>query len=175
MQWSHEMNKQELDFVLQKHRLWLEGKEGGKRADLRYADLTGADLTGADLRDAVLAGADLTGAVLRDAVLARADLTGADLTDAVLARADLTGAVLRGSAGNMRELKSIFIDTWPITYTSDVLQIGCHRHAIEQWWQFTDEEISKMDSEALGWWNKYSPIIKQIIELSPAVPTGEKQ
>ena len=57
--------------ILEKHLVWLQNEENGKRANLTDADLTDADLTGANLT-----GADLTRADLRDA-----DLTGADLSD----------------------------------------------------------------------------------------------
>ena len=50
--------------ILNKHKKWLFGEVGGKRADLRGADLRGADLRGADLRGANLRGADLRGADL---------------------------------------------------------------------------------------------------------------
>ena len=48
------MNQDELNVILQKHKDWLDGSEGGKRADLqradmRRADMTGANLTGADM------------------------------------------------------------------------------------------------------------------------------
>jgi hypothetical protein len=82
----------ELREVILAHARWLTGEDGGKRADLTRADLTGADLTDADLTGADLTDADLTRADLTDA-----DLTGADLTDAVLTRADLTDAVLTGA------------------------------------------------------------------------------
>jgi uncharacterized protein YjbI with pentapeptide repeats len=50
--------------VLAKHKLWLEGDEKGERADLRgadlrYADLSRADLSGANLHRADLSRADL--------------------------------------------------------------------------------------------------------------------
>ena len=48
--------------VLEKHKKWLNGEEGGQRADLRGAYLRGANLRGADLRSADLHGADLRGA-----------------------------------------------------------------------------------------------------------------
>lgn len=44
------MTQSELNEVLKLHKMWLDGKEGGKRADLRYADLHGANLSSADLR-----------------------------------------------------------------------------------------------------------------------------
>ena len=72
------MEASKLKEILEQHRLWLNGK-GGKRANLRganleYADLRGANLEYADLRGANLARANLTGAYLY----------GANLTDAIL-------------------------------------------------------------------------------------------
>jgi uncharacterized protein YjbI with pentapeptide repeats len=61
------MTKDEIEAVLQKHRLWLSGDAGGECANLTKADLRGADLRGADLRGAYLRGADLTKADLRGA------------------------------------------------------------------------------------------------------------
>jgi hypothetical protein len=78
------MAKEELNDVIEKHRIWLSGGPEGKRADLRSADLSMADLSWADLRSADLRGADLR----------RADLRGAELRGADLFRADLRGADL---------------------------------------------------------------------------------
>ena len=71
------MTKDELQSILDLHRKWLYGKEGGKRADLSGAYLSGADLRRADLRRAYLSGA----------YLRRADLSGADLSGAYLSGA----------------------------------------------------------------------------------------
>src|SRR5574343_409515 len=53
------MNSNELKEVLDKHTLFLEGKDGGDRADLRSANLRCADLRGADLSGANLFGSNL--------------------------------------------------------------------------------------------------------------------
>ena len=78
------MNQDELDAILQKHKLWLDDADGGIRADLKGANLRGAGLWGAVLRGADLRGADLRGAELRYANLSDADLRGADLRGADL-------------------------------------------------------------------------------------------
>lgn len=36
------MTQEELDKILADHKNWLEGVEGGAKADLRYADLSEA-------------------------------------------------------------------------------------------------------------------------------------
>ena len=96
------MTKAELKKVLDLHIKWLNEKEGGERADLRRANLSGAALSmeklrWADLRSANLSGADLSGADLRNANLSCAVLSGADLSCAVLSGADLSGADLSGA------------------------------------------------------------------------------
>ena len=86
------MKADELKEVLEKHKKWLNGEDGGERANL-----SGANLFGADLRVANLSGANLFGADLHGADLFRADLSGADLSGANLHGADLSGANLSGA------------------------------------------------------------------------------
>ena len=43
------ITKEELESFLRKHKLWLENKEGGERADLKWANLERADLKWANL------------------------------------------------------------------------------------------------------------------------------
>ena len=88
--------KEELNRILEDHKLWLKD-EGGKRADLSYANLRGAYLRGADLRGANLIGAYLMGANLSYADLRGADLRDADLRGANLSNANLSNADLRGA------------------------------------------------------------------------------
>ena len=90
------MNKTDLEKILTEHTLWLHN-EGGKRADLRGADLGEADLKGANLREADFRGANLGEADLRGANLREADLRGADLRGANLGWANLRGTNLGGA------------------------------------------------------------------------------
>lgn len=48
------MDKKELDFILEKHKKWLNDENDGERANLRGADLRYAGLQDADLQDADL-------------------------------------------------------------------------------------------------------------------------
>lgn len=66
------ISQKELKKILEKHKKWLNGEEGGERADLVWFDLQCADLRGAYLQCA-----DLRGADLRDANVYSADLKGA--------------------------------------------------------------------------------------------------
>ena len=91
------MTQTELNKVLELHKMWMNGKEGGVRADLSDADLSYAHLRNANLRDANLSCADLSCADLRDANLRGANLRGVNLKYANLRYADLSGANLRSA------------------------------------------------------------------------------
>ena len=164
-----EMNKLELDKILENHNLWtFNGK--GERANLTGAYLVGVDFADANLMRAYLADANLADANLAGVNLTEAYLAGANLAGAKLADADLTGV-----AGNMRQIKSLFLEAYPVAYTSEYLQIGCERHTIMEWWEFDDNRIEEMDGEkALIFWAKYRDFIRQAIELSPATPVKRK-
>jgi uncharacterized protein YjbI with pentapeptide repeats len=146
-------NGKTLADILDGHGIWAKGDAGGERADL-----VGANLERANLRDADLQGADLRGA----------NLQGAYLRDANLQDAYLQGANLEGASGNMREIKSLQIDNWAVTYTAEILQIGCQKHPIADWRNASPEWIAGMDDKATDWWAKFGPIILQIIDVSPA-------
>jgi len=143
-------------------------------ADLSGANLRGANLRYANLSGANLFGADLIGADLRNANLIDADLRGADLRDADLSGANLRGANLRGVVGNMREIRSLQCEKWPVAYTSTHMQIGCQRHSIAEWSSFDDDVISAMDADALEWWRAWKPILQAIIATAPATQTGRE-
>ena len=99
----------------------------------------------------------------------RANLMGANLRGA-----NLIDANLMGCNGNLKHMKSVFCEQYPVTYTVDVMQIGCQRHSIAEWWEFDDKRILEMDGKtALKWWRIWKPILKQIIETAPAEATGD--
>ena len=142
------------------------------RANLYRANLYGANLEGANLYDA-----NLDRANLDRANLFRANLDGASLQGANLSRANLVGASLDGaSSGINKHIKSIQLQTYPICYTSKVMQIGCECHAIEDWRNFSDKRIREMDGDsASNFWSKYKDFIFKAIELAPAEPTNYKK
>ena len=143
-------------------------------ANLRHADLSHANLGYSNLRYSNLRYANLEGANLRGVDLGGVDLRGAHLEGARLRCANLRYANLWGCAGNRREVRSMFIsEIYPITYTSEYLQIGCELHKISEWWSFDNVRIKEMDGkEALDFWAENKELIKMAIEKYPATPTN---
>ena len=117
--------KEEIQEILRKHQLWLDGEEGGERADFSGADLSYAYLTGADLSYAYLTGAYLTGADLSGADLSYAYLTGADLSYAYLTGAYLTGADLSYAYLSRAYLSRAYLHNANLSNTKGIPGIVC--------------------------------------------------
>ena len=107
---ERKMDADELKFILMDHEQWLADNNTGKRADLRYADLTRADLKHANLAGADLRCANLNSADLRCANLNSANLADADLRCANLNRADLTDADLKRVSLDSADLTDADLD-----------------------------------------------------------------
>ena len=118
---------------------------------------------GLAVKTAVKAGANLRGA----------NLSGANLRGADLSEAYLSGASLNGVSGLNDWIKCIQVEDWPISYTSEVMQIGCQRHTFDAWKNFSDAQIRAMDGRrALTFWAKWKETIFKIIEMAPASSTA---
>ena len=99
----------DLKEILEKHKKWLRGDDGGERANLSGANLYGANLSWADL-----SGANLSGANLSWANLYGANLSGANLYGANLSWADLYGANLSGAKNVNDVIWSLYTAFYPL-------------------------------------------------------------
>ena len=131
-----------------------ESEENSLKITLQAAVKNGANLYGANLR-----GADLRGANLRGA-----NLDGANLYGANLYGANLDGEKLTKTPLQLNNLK------WFVLISDKYLRIGCQRFTIEEWKNFDDETIVKMDFAALKFWRKWKA---SIIALCDAHTTAE--
>ncbi len=189
-----------LNEVIRLHGLWRKGASGGVRADLSDCDVSRLNMSRANLSDANLAYANLSRANmtcvnLEGANLSRANMTDVNLSDANmtgvnLSRANMTGVNLEGAnltgvnlsdanlwdcVGNSKEIKTMQTDGYTVTYTHDRIQIGWRNHSTEEWRNFSDEEITRLDgARALTFRKKWKSAIFQIIEMSPATATGHE-
>lgn len=101
----------------------------------------------------------------------RADLREANLREANLYEANLREANLRSVRGNGVEVRSLQIGRYDVVYTFEMLQIGCQRKPIAEWFGLDSVPgYSEYDAE----WALFKPLIKQIIEQYPATATGKE-
>ena len=78
------LTQAELDLVITAHERFVAGKPGGKRASLRFANLSGLDLSNRNLTEIDLSASILDGTRLIRARLERANLFGCDMRKADL-------------------------------------------------------------------------------------------
>lgn len=105
-------------------------------------------------------------ALMSGANLIGANLSGANLRYANLRYANLSGATKNWCIGNMREIHSMQLEKYMIAFGEDFLSIGCQQHTVEEWNEFTDDQISKMDYGAFEWWIKWKDFIFKAIEMT---------
>ena len=117
-----------------------------------------------------LAGKDLRRADLTNVNLTNVNLSGANLSWARLSGANLTGVNLHNCLGNGKEIVTLMLNPYIVTFTREVLQVGCRRYSHREWLEFDDKIISKMGDHAYSFLRKYKDHIIDSIELQK----GEK-
>ena len=129
------MKQDELDKILDAHKLWLSDDPKGEKANLHWANLRRADLRGTDLRRA-----DLSEANLR-----RADLSGANLSEANLRWANLRWADLRGADLHSTNVLRFQFNQHEAICTGHRITIGCEDHDLK-WWLENYETCGKKNN-----------------------------
>lgn len=161
------MTRKELRTILDAHIKWLAGN-GGERADLNEAYLSGADLSDANLRGADLSGADLRCADLRDADLRGADLRYTYLRGANLSGADLSGADLLGASIACIKIRCAALFNGIYKYPAmpiiaedgtQWIKLGCFTRSVGDWeadfWNNPEEFPNDGDSASKDRWSAY--------------------
>ena len=108
----------------------------------------------------------------------KADLRGADLRGAYLDGANLDGANLRGANLDGEKLtKSPLVVTglryWCLI-SDGYMRLGCKRFTHEEWAEFSDDEIEKMDCCALEFWKQWKESLLAMCKAHAVKPGEEK-
>ena len=98
-------------------------------------------------------------AVAEKANLYGANLYGANLYGANLRGADLHDANLDGEKISKTPLSVVGLRYWCLI-SDGYMRLGCKRFTHQEWADFDDEQISKMDDGALKFWQQWkSPLL----------------
>ncbi len=182
------LTRAEVERVMQKHELWKYGSTTpGQRAHFAYADLSGLDLTGinfnmASFEYANLSNVDFTGCDLSKNSFRHSDCSGANFSEVNInysnfIHADLTNSIFTPTVelhctGNGKELKTISVCKFLVTYSSHYMTIGCMHHPLS-WWQscsLADIEAVYSDSDAAYLYGLIS-IVLDFVTQSPCIDT----
>ena len=95
----------------------------------------------------------------------------ANLSSANLRYASLSSANLRFiSSADGSVLACINTGKYQVVAASDRIAIGCQMHSVEDWFNFDDDKISRMDDGALEWWNQWKELVFAFHRTSPWKP-----
>lgn len=105
------LGQAELDDIILKHNMFIRGKPGGSRANLKFKDMRGldfraSDLSGADFTASVMVNSNLSGGNFTNAVFYGCDMRQANLENAIFRRADFRGAYIAGANLARADLES---------------------------------------------------------------------
>jgi uncharacterized protein YjbI with pentapeptide repeats len=105
------LSQDDLDEIVHLHGLYLIGKNGGARAQIKFKNLTGLNMAGvemphADFTGSCFIGANLSNGDFTSSTFFAADLRRANLESAKFVRADFRGAFVAGANLNNADLRS---------------------------------------------------------------------
>ncbi|MQZ79273.1 pentapeptide repeat-containing protein [Acinetobacter baumannii] len=90
---------------------------------------------------------------MESGMIARHAVEAAIAADADLRGADLYGADLRGAKAAPLFVYGL---CWDVIISGlGKMRIGCQEHSVADWKSFDDARITRMDSEALEFWNQH--------------------
>ena len=176
------MDAEKLKEICLKHVKWLNGEEGGERANLRGSNLSGSNLLRSNLSGSNLLGSDLSGSDLSGSNLSGSNLSGSDLSDSDLSGSNLSGSDLRGSNLSGSDLRGSnlsgsnlphkYISIGPIgsrnditiySYEYDVIRCGCFKGSIKEF----AERVKSTYQEGHKYRIEYDAAIEMIEKLRP--------
>jgi hypothetical protein len=89
-----------------------------------------------------------------------ANLRNANLSYADLSYADLSHANLRFlHSANGKELACMNAGKYQVVLSKEKIAIGCKFFTVEEWKEFDDDKISKMDDGSLEWWKQWKELV----------------
>ena len=137
-----------------------DGKVIKEVESLSHSNLSYSNLSNSNLSNSNLSYSDLSYSNLSNSNLSYSNLSNSNLRGS-----DLSNSDLRGVIGNGREIKSLQIGTYLVSYHKDILNIGCQSHTLDKWINFTDEEIDAMNKgTSLDWWKLNKDILVTLVK-----------
>ena len=140
----------------------------------RYTDTTLCEFDVETVKQAAERGkANLDGANLYCANLDGANLYGANLRGANLRGANLDDANLDGEKLTKSPLVVTGLRYWCLI-SDGYMRLGCKRFTHEEWAEFSDDVIEKMNSCALEFWKQWKESLLAMCKAHAVKPGEEK-
>jgi uncharacterized protein YjbI with pentapeptide repeats len=148
-------------------------------SNLSFLNLTQCNFTNCNFTNSICIGTNFT-----NCNLSQCNFTNANLSDSNFHNSDLSGAYLTESnlencKGNMKEIKTASFEKWALVWIKtfegeDILQVGCQKNTGAKWKKSNIRLLQKIHPDAAEWFEKYSGIMSTLLDISPAMPHGQK-
>lgn len=136
-------------------------------ANLDNLNLSGLNFNDAFIKDASFKNADLSGISSKNATFIHCDFSGANFNFCNFLNTEFENCILdnislRDCIGDMKHIFTIAIDTYVMTFTKTMMNLGCNAKSIEEWRKLNFKDLE--DEEQSWLFECYKDIIFQIID-----------
>lgn len=146
------------------------------QSNLNKCNMEGCNLSYTNLSYANLSYANMTEAKLTKTLLVSTRMDGLKLDST-----DLNTIAFSGSDGNLKEIKSIRVSTFKVSYTHDRMTIAGVTLPIKEWKQMDYNKIEKMkkmgkvEADFALFWSKTQDYILSSVKSFPATKPADDQ
>lgn len=139
---------------------------------LNEANLEDLNLRALNFNNAFIINANFKNAYLseissKNATFIDCDFSGADLSFCNFLRTEFENCIfdgvnIRNCIGDMKNIFSIAIDTYVMSFTKTMMNLGCNTKTIEEWRNLTTDNLE--DEEQKWMWDYYKDVIFKLID-----------
>ncbi|EIP0127540.1 TPA: pentapeptide repeat-containing protein [Campylobacter coli] len=160
----------------------IENDRKSEKELVEYCILEGISLNNANLENVNLSGLDFDNVFINGASFKNANLNDISSKNASFIDCDFSGASfhfcnflrtefencifenvsLRDCIGDMKNIFSIVVDTYVVTFTKTMMNLGCNTKTIKEWRNLSVDDLE--DEEQKWLWNYYKDTIFEIID-----------
>ncbi|MFX3627590.1 pentapeptide repeat-containing protein [Campylobacter sp. LH-2024] len=130
--------------------------------DLNHLNFDNVFINGASFKNTILSNISSKNASFVECDFTKSDFSFCNLLNTEFEECVLKELILRDTIGDMKNIFSVVLDTYVMTFTNEFMNLGCDSKSIEDWRKTTTDDIE--DDEQKWLWDYYKELIFEIID-----------
>lgn len=130
--------------------------------DLNHLNFDNVFINGASFKNTILSNISSKNASFIECDFTKSDFSFCNLLNTEFEECVLKEIILRDTVGDMKNIFSVVLDTYVMTFTKEIMNLGCDSKSIEDWRKTTTDDIE--DDEQKWLWDYYKELIFEIID-----------
>ncbi|RTI85310.1 pentapeptide repeat-containing protein [Campylobacter jejuni] len=143
----------------------IENDRKSEKELVEYCILEGISLNNANLENINLSGLDFNNAFINGASFHFCNFLRTEFENCIFENVDL-----RDCIGDMKNIFSVVVDTYVMTFTKTMMNLGCDTKTIKEWRNVSVDDLE--DEEQKWLWSYYKDTIFEIINKRLGVENG---